>query len=90
LCSEPPGFVDVLFADLGAVGRDQPDSRHANSFVDPWFCDESTSWYLAVRVREVPTRTRAALHAARYSGPGSLHISGQVGSRRLLLRRMWP
>jgi hypothetical protein len=89
LCGEPSGLVDVLFADLGTVGCDQPDTRHADSFVDPWFCDESTSWYLAVRVQEVPTRTRAASHAARYSGPGSPRIGGQVGSRRLLLRRMW-
>ena len=86
---EPSGFVDVLLADLGAIGRDQSNTGHADSFVDPWFCDESTSWYLAVCVQEVPTRIRAAHHAARYSGPGSPQFGGQVGSRRLLLRRMW-
>ena len=52
LGGKPSSLVDVFLAYLGTVRRDQAHARNADSVVDPWLCDESTSWFILVFAQE--------------------------------------
>jgi len=52
LGGKPSSLVDVFLAYLGTIRRDQAHARNADSVVDPWLCDESTSWFILVFAQE--------------------------------------